>query len=105
MRIHIYAKDVPNRHKRDISYPVGHLSLLSPETDFETCDISTRQNRASINAFLICLLPSACDVRHPLGAGSRCKGTTKFSDVQIKIANVLIIRDFLFIGCHKAPTV
>ena len=58
-------KTYQNRHKRDNLYPVGHLPLLSPETDFETCDISTRQNKASINAFLICLLPSAADVRHP----------------------------------------
>ena len=27
----IYAKDVPNRHKMDNLYPVGHLPLLSPE--------------------------------------------------------------------------
>ena len=52
--------------------------MLSPETDFETCDISTRQNRASINAFLICLLPSADDVQTSLGAGSRCKGSELF---------------------------
>ena len=64
MRICIYAKDVPNRHKRDNLYPVEHLSLLSPECT-ETCDISDSQNRALINAFLICLLPSANDVRHP----------------------------------------
>ena len=31
----------------------------------EICEISKRQNRALINAFLICLLPSANDVRHP----------------------------------------
>ena len=65
MRIRIYAKDVPNRHKRDILHPVGHLSLLSSASFSETCDISIRQNRALINAFLICLLPSAKDVRHP----------------------------------------
>ena len=62
MRICIYAKDVPNRHKRDNLYPVGHLSLLSPECT-ETCEIPRSQNRASINAFLICLLPSAADVQ------------------------------------------
>ena len=32
----------------------------------EICEISIRQNKASINAFLICLLPSAADARHPL---------------------------------------
>ena len=31
----------------------------------EICEISKRQNRALINAFLICLLPPANDVRHP----------------------------------------
>ena len=65
MRAYVYTqKAYQNRHKRDNLYPVGHLSLLSPEIP-ETCDISKGQNRALINAFLICLLPSANDVRHP----------------------------------------
>ena len=64
MRICIYAKDVPNRHKRDILHPVGHLSLLSSDKIIESCEVSKSQNRALINAFLICLLPSANDVRH-----------------------------------------
>ena len=53
-----------NRHKRDNLYPVGHLSLLS-SYQVEICEISISQNKALINAFLICLLPSAADVRHP----------------------------------------
>ena len=32
---------------------------------YESCEVSTGQNKALINAFLICLLPSANDVRHP----------------------------------------
>ena len=63
MRICIYAKAVPNRHTRDNLYPVGHLPLLSPETNIEICEISECQNKASINAFLICLLPSADNVQ------------------------------------------
>ena len=47
-----------------ILYPVGHLSLLSLKIP-ESCEVSKCQNRALINAFLICLLPSANDVRHP----------------------------------------
>ena len=38
-------KTYQNRHKRDNLYPVGHLSLLSPEIP-EICEISIRQNRA-----------------------------------------------------------
>ena len=53
-----------NRHKRDNLYPVGHLSLLGLKIP-ESCEVSKCQNRALINAFLICLLPSASDVRHP----------------------------------------
>ena len=64
MRIRIYAKGVPIGTRGIILYPVGHLSLLSPECT-EICEISKCQNRASINAFLICLLPSTDDVRHP----------------------------------------
>ena len=33
---------------------------------------------------LLCLLPSADDVQTSPGAGSRCKGTIKFADVQEK---------------------
>jgi hypothetical protein len=40
--------------QKDNSYPVGHLSLLSPECT-EICEIPRSQNKASINAFLICL--------------------------------------------------
>ena len=57
-------KDVPNKHKRDILYPVGHLSLLNPEIP-ETCDISKGQNKALINAFLICLQNPSPMRRHP----------------------------------------
>ena len=42
------------RHKRDNLYPVGHLPLLSPEYKYESCEVSEHQNRALINAFLIC---------------------------------------------------
>ena len=45
-----------------ILYPVGHLSLLSLKIP-ESCEVSKCQNRALINAFLICLLPSADDVQ------------------------------------------
>ena len=29
--LNLYAKGIPNRHKRDNLYPVGHLPLLSPD--------------------------------------------------------------------------
>ena len=40
-----------NRHKRDSLYPVGHLSLLSPDKILESCEVPKSQNRALINAF------------------------------------------------------
>ena len=65
VRAYAYTQNAyQNRHKRDNLYPVGHLSLLSLKIP-ESCEVSKCQNRALINAFLICLLPSANDVRHP----------------------------------------
>ena len=64
MRDSIYANGVPNRHKRDNLYPVGHLSLLSPEKSLKVAKfqgVRTERNKR----LLLCLLPSAVDVRHP----------------------------------------
>ena len=58
----MYAKDVPNRHKRDNLYPVGHLSLLSPDEILKVAkfqDVRTERNKR----LLLCLLPSADDVQ------------------------------------------
>ena len=79
--IHIYANGVPNRHKWENLYPVGHLSLLSPEKSLKVAKfqgVRTERNKR----LLLCLLPSADDVQTSPGAGSRCKGTIKFADVQ-----------------------
>ena len=79
--LRVYAKDVPNRHKRDNLYPVGHLSLLSPEKSLKVAKfqgVRTERNKR----LLLCLLPSADDVQTSPGAGSRCKGSEKFADVQ-----------------------
>ena len=93
VRVCAYAytqKTYHNWHKRDNLYPVGHLSLLS-SYQVEICEISISQNKASINAFLICLLPSANDVQTSLSAGSRRKGSTFFWIVQIKMPFMRIL--------------
>ena len=74
----------------DNLYPVGHLSLLSPECT-ETCDISDSQNRALINAFLICLLPSAADVRHP---SAQVHGAKVQQNLRMCKKNRILVRFF-----------
>ena len=32
--------------------PAGHLTLLSSEYDYESCEVSNHQNKASINAYI-----------------------------------------------------
>ena len=32
--------------------PAGHLTLLSSEYDYESCEVSNRQNKASVNAYI-----------------------------------------------------
>ena len=52
MRIRIYAKNIPNKHKRDYLYPVGHLSLLSPEDTLKFARflvVRTERNKRLIN--------------------------------------------------------
>ena len=56
--------------------------MLSPDEILKVAkfqDVRTERNKR----LLLCLLPSADDVQTSLGAGSRCKGTIKFADVQI----------------------
>ena len=60
MRIYIYAKDVPNRHKRDNLYPVGHLSLLSPEDALESCEVS-KTSEQSVNKRLFNMSATPAD--------------------------------------------
>ena len=62
VRTYQYAKDVPNRHKKDTLYPVGHPSLLSPEKSLKVAKfqgVRTERNKR----LLLCLLPSADDVQ------------------------------------------
>ena len=80
----IYAKDVPNRHKKDNLYPVGHLSLLSPDYSWNLWDF-WQSEQSVINAFLICLeshdwgvvkqfgFPRG-DISHPLTPGVELSG-------------------------------
>ena len=81
--IHIYANGVPNRHKKDNLYPVGHLSLLSPEKSLKVAKfqgVRTERNKR----LLLCLLPSADDVQTSPAQVHGCKGTLFFRDVQEK---------------------
>ena len=92
--IHIYANGVPNRHKRDNLYPVGHLSLLSPDEILKVAkfqDVRTERNKR----LLLCLQSRGAAVQYcstlfrvvqyfPFSPSLRCKGTTKFADVQEK---------------------
>ena len=101
MRTYKCENSVPNRHKKDNLYPVGHLPLLSPEDTLKLRHFITSEQ--SVNKrLLICLRPSANDVQTSLGAGSRCKDTTKFADLQIlsgKSLEVLkVLREVLFSG-------
>ena len=48
----------------------------------ESCEVSTSQNKALINAFHMSA-PLADDVQTSLGAGLRCKGTTNFAYLQM----------------------
>ena len=66
-----------NKHKRDNLYPVGHLSLLSSETngnlrDFDSSEQSVNKRLLNMSA----TLRQRCQTS--LGAGSRCKGNTFF---------------------------
>ena len=52
MRIRIYAKDVPNRHKEDNLYPVEHLPLLSPDEILKFArflSVRTERNKRLLN--------------------------------------------------------
>ena len=77
MRIRIYAKDVPNRHKRDISYPVGHLSLLSPDEILKFARFQVVRTERNKRLFNMSAKPSA-DAQTSLRWVSRCKGSELF---------------------------
>ena len=82
MRICIYANGVPNWHKRDHLISRRTSTVAQFRIPIESCEVSTSQNKALINAFHMSA-PLADDVQTSLGAGLRCKDTTKFADVQI----------------------
>ena len=80
VRAHTYVREinVPLMALKDNLYPVGHLSLHCSEDIAEICEISEHQNGASINAFLICLLPQPIMCRHPSAWNCDRKYTTFF---------------------------
>ena len=66
----------------DNLYPVGHLSLLSPDEILKVAkfqDVRTERNKR----LLLCLLPSADDVQTSPAQVHGCKGTTKNANAQI----------------------
>ena len=74
-----------------ILYPVGHLPLLSPEYKYESCEVSEHQNRASINAFSLCLLTHPAYNRHILGVDSHRKNKSyqsKKQDIFLKMYEI-----------------
>ena len=54
MRICIYANDVPNWHKRDHLISRRTSTVAQFRIPIESCEVSRRQNKALINAFLVC---------------------------------------------------
>ena len=64
VRAYTYTqKTYHNWHKRDNSISRRTSIVAQFRIPFESCEVSRRQNKALINAFLICLLPSADDVQ------------------------------------------
>ena len=57
---YIYAKDNQIWHKRDNLYPVGHLSLLSPEDALESCEVSKTPEQ-SVNKRLLNMSATPAD--------------------------------------------
>ena len=72
-------KTYQNRHKRDNLYPVGHLSLLSPDYSWNLRDFKPPEQSA-INAFLICLQNPPPMRRHPF-VGFRAAKVLHFYDI------------------------
>ena len=102
MRIRIYAINIPNRHKRDNLYPVGHLSLLSPDYSWSLRSFNRSEQSANKRLFNMsathrqwCYISPAWDCD--------CKGTIKFAHLQIlswKVSKIHIERLFP-IQCNK----
>ena len=62
MRICIYANDVPNWHKRDHLISRRTSTVAQFRIPIESCEVSTSQNKALINAFHMSA-PLAADVQ------------------------------------------
>ncbi len=78
-------KTYPNWHKRDNLYPVGHLSLLSPEDALESCEVS-KTSEQSVNKRLLNMSATPADDAQTSPAWNcGCKYTTFFRDMQIKM--------------------
>ena len=76
MRICIYANDVPNWHKRDHLISRRTSTVAQFRIPIESCEVSTSQNKALINAFHMSA-PLADDVQTSLGAGLRLQRYNK----------------------------
>ena len=70
-------KTYQNRHKRDNLYPVGHLSLLSPEKSLKFAKFQGVRTERNKRLFNMSAKPSA-DAQTSLRWISRCKGNTFF---------------------------
>ncbi len=76
-RTYIYAKDVPNRHKKDTLYPVGHLSLLSPEDTLKVAKFRSVRTERNKRLFNMSAIP-ADDVQTSPAWNCDRKGSEKF---------------------------
>ena len=98
-RAYVYAQTTyHNWHKKDNLYPVGHLSLLSPDEILKVAkfqDVRTERNKR----LLICLerllrgqkadiIPPTCPSVNHFG----CKSSEKFADEQIFRLKVYSLR-------------
>ena len=89
MRICIYANDVPNWHKRDHLISRRTSTVAQFRIPIESCEVSTSQNKALINAFHMSA-PLADDVQKSPAQVCDCKGTKKNVYVQEKFTFIAI---------------
>ena len=94
VRICIYANGVPNWHKRDHLISRRTSTVAKFRIPIESCEVSTSQNKALINAFHMSA-PLAADVQTSLGAGLRLQRYNKKCKCA-SIANNIFKKDRTF---------